>query len=251
MKAEKNIYERQNFYLLKRFDDVAVLKLGKNFLIEAIDQAIKNPLLDVFEHIAENHEIKSLVILNCFGRIGSEEYIDFCRQVLDSEVDRISIQRMCNFFDQMILKIVGLNKPVIHADCGEVISLFLNMSLACDYRIVGTHTTFSKPYFKLETLPKGGGAFFLCKMLGYSRAKQLLMSEKDISAIKALEMGIIDQVVPDDKLKETAFQVAQDFTSRSIRSMVGIKRLINYSMKDLKDYLSFESQELLRTIGTI
>jgi 2-(1,2-epoxy-1,2-dihydrophenyl)acetyl-CoA isomerase len=150
----------------------------------------------------------------------------------------------------MILKIVGLDKPVIHADCGDVISLFLSMSLACDYRVIATHTIFEKSYFELETLPKGGGAFFLCKMLGYSRAKQLLMSEKDINALEALEIGIVDQVVPYDKLEETAIQAAKNLTKRSIRSLVGIKRLINYSMKDLRDYLSFESQELLKTIGT-
>ena len=251
MKAHTMFYERQDFYSLKRIGDVAMLKLGKNFLFEAIEQAIRNPLLDVFDHIAANDAIKVLVIMNCSEQIGCAKYVDFCRQVLDAEADRISIQRMCNVFDQLILKIVGLNKPVIHADCGEVISLFLSMSLACDYRIIATRTIFRKPYFELETLPKGGCAFFLCKMLGYSQAKHFLMSEKDISALAALEMGIVDQAVPFNKLEETAIELAQDWTKRSICSLVGIKRLINYSMKDLRDYLSFESQELLKTAGTI
>jgi enoyl-CoA hydratase/carnithine racemase len=151
MRGETTSYERQDFYLLKRFDDVAVLKLGKNFLFEAIDRAIENPLLDIFDHIAGRDEIKVRVILNCSEQIGSEDYINFCRQVFDAEFDRRSIQRMCNVFDQLILKIIRLNKPVIHADCGEVISLFLSMSLACDYRIIATHTIFKKPYFELET----------------------------------------------------------------------------------------------------
>ena len=172
----------------------------------------------------------------------------FTGKYVYAEFDRRSIQRMCNVFDLLILKIVRLNKPVIYADCGEIIPLFLSMRLACDYRIVATHTIFRKPYFELETLPKGGGAFFLCKMLGYSQAKQLLMSEKDINALEALENGMVDQVVP-FKLEETAIQVAQNFTKRSMRSLVGIKRLINYSMKDIQDYLDFESFELLRTIG--
>jgi 2-(1,2-epoxy-1,2-dihydrophenyl)acetyl-CoA isomerase len=250
MSAETTSYERQGFYSLKQIDDVATLKLGKKFLSNAIDMAIENPLLDVFDHIAENDEIKVLVILNCIEQIGGEAFIDFYRQVSHAESDRRSIQRMCNVFDQLILKIVRLNKPVIHADCGEVISLFLSMGLACDYRIIATHTIFQKLYFKLGTLPKGGSAFFLCKMLGYCRAKKLLMSEKEINALEALENGIVDQVVPLEKLEETAIQVAQDLSKRSIRSLVGIKRLINYSMKDIQDYLDFESFELLRTIGT-
>ena len=249
MSVETTSYERQGFYSLKQIDDVAILKLGKNFLSNTIDLAIKNSLFDVFDHISDNDAIKALVIMNCHEQIGCEGYIDFCRQVIDNEFDRRSIQRMCNVFDQLILKIVRLNKPIIHADCGEVISLFLSMGLACDYRIVATHTIFQKPYFELETLPKGGSAFFLCKMLGYSKAKQLLMSEKNFNALEALEIGIVDQVVPYNKLEETANKIAQDFTKRSIRSLEGIKRLINYTMKDIQDYLEFESFELLKTIG--
>ena len=242
-------YERQGFYSLKQFDDVATLKLGKDFLSNAIDLALKNSLVDVFDHIAENDEIKTLVIMNCQEKIGCEGYIDFYRQVMANEFDRRSIQRMCNIFDQLILKIVKLNKPIVHADCGEVIPLFLSISLACDYRIVATDTIFQKPYFELETLPKGGTAFFLCKMLGYCRAKQVLMSEKEIDALEALEMGIVDRVVPYKKLEETAIQMAQDLTKRSIRSLEGIKSLINYTMKDIQDYLDFESFEMLKTIG--
>jgi len=249
MSGKKTSYEEHGFYSLKQFDDVATLKLGNNFLSNTIDLAIKNSLFDVFDHISDNGEIKVLVIMNCHEQIGCEGYIDFCRQVLETEFDRKSIQRMCNLFDQLILKIVRLNKPIIYADCGEVISLFLSMGLACDYRIVATHTIFQKSYFELDTLPKGGSAFFLCKMLGYCRAKQLLMSDKDINAIEALEIGIVDQVVPYNKLKETAMLTAQDFTKRSIRSLEGIKKLINYTIKDIQDYLEFESFELLRTMG--
>jgi len=249
MSVEKTSYERPGFYALKQIDDVATLKLGKNFLSNAIDLAIKNSLVDVFDHIAEKNEIKVLVIMNCQEQIGCKGYIDFYRQVMANEFDRRSIQRMCNIFDQLILKIVSFKKPAIYADCDEIIPLFLNLSLACDYRIVATDTIFRKPYFELETLPKGGGAFFLCKMLGYSKAKQLLMSEKNINALEALEIGIVDQVVPYSKLEETAIQMAQDLTKRSIRSLEGIKRLVNYTMKDIQNYLDFETFELLKTIG--
>jgi len=83
----------------------------------------------------------------------------------------------------------------------------------------------------------------------YNIAKQLLMSEKNFNALEALEIGIVDQVVLYSKLEETAIQMAEDLTKRSIRSLEGIKRLINYTMKDIQDYLEFESFELLKTIG--
>ena len=139
-----------------------------------------------------------------------------------------------------------LKKLVIYADCGEVIPLFLNIGLACDYRIVAENTTFKKPYFELGMLPKGGSAFFLCRLLGYRQAKQWLMSEKAIGAAQALEIGIVDQVVPDDQLEQTAIAAALDWDQQATGALLGIKRLLNYTIKDLEDYLKFESDELLK-----
>ena len=96
MSGKKTSYEEHGFYSLKQFDDVATLKLGKNFLSNAIDLALKNSLVDVFDHIAEKDEIKVLVIMNCQEQIGCKGYIDFYRQVMANEFDHRSIQRMCN-----------------------------------------------------------------------------------------------------------------------------------------------------------
>ena len=249
MGSNISLDEKFGCYTLKRYKDIAILRLGKDFLFELIDLSVSNRLLDIFERISQSREIKVLVIMNCPEKMGGEQYIDFCRQATSARADHKTIHRVCNIFDQLILKIIGLNKLVIHADSGKIIPLFLNISLACDYRIVSTHTIFQKPYFELEMLPKGGGPFFLCNLLGYSKTKQLLMSEKEISAFEALEIGLVDQVVPYDKLEGTAIQTAQDWTQQSIRSLLGIKRLLNYTLKDLKDYLNFESGEFLKTIG--
>lgn len=251
MKAETTSNENQNFYLVERLDDITILRLGKDFLFESIDRAINHPLLDVFDDISKNDEAKVLVITNCPEKTVGDEYIGFCRQVVATEFDCKSIHRMCNFFDQLILKIVGLNKVVVHADCGEIIPLFLNISLACDYRIIATQTVYQKPYLKIGLLPKGGGAFFLCNMLGNAKARKVLMSEENLSALDALELGIVDQAVPHKILEETTLQVAKNFASRKTSSLVGLKRLISYSMKDLENYLNFENQELMRLIGAL
>jgi enoyl-CoA hydratase/carnithine racemase len=250
MKDENTTDVKQDFYLVERLDDVAIIRLGKNFLFESIDRAVKHPLLNVFDDISKNDEVKVLVITNCPEKTVGDEYIAFCQQAIATEFDFKSIHRICNVFDQLILKIIGLNKVVVHADCGEIIPLFLNISLACDYRIVATQTVYQKPYLKIGLLPKGGGAFFLCNMLGYAKARELLMSDENLSAQDALELGIVDRVVPHKTLEETALQIAKNFALRKTRSLAGLKRLIHYSMKDLEGYLKFETQELMKLIGT-
>jgi len=251
MKKETASDKNQDFYLVERHDDITILRLGKNFLFESIERAVNNPLLDFFDHVSKNDAIKVLLITNCPEKIGSDEYIDFCRCTMATEFDCKSIHRMCNVFDQLILKLVGLNKLVVHADCGEIIPLFLNVSLACDYRIIATHTVYQKPYLKIGLLPKGGGPFFLCNMLGYARALDLLISSENLSALDALKLGIVNQVVPHKILEDTALQIAKDFASKPMRSLAALKRLIRYSMKDLEDNLNFESRELMRMIGAL
>ncbi len=230
-------------------ENIAIIRLGKDFLLELIVPAESNHWLDVLERIANNRAINVLVIINCREKIGSEEYIRFCRQSVRHEADRTSLHRMCNLFDQLIQTIARMKKLVIYADCGEVIPLFLSIGLACDYRIVSDHTTFPKPYFALDMLPKGGGVFFLCRLLGYRQTKQWLMSEKAIDAAEAFEIGLVDQVVADDQLEQTALAAAGDLAQQATGALLGIKRLLNYTMKDLEDYLKFESDELLKTVS--
>jgi enoyl-CoA hydratase/carnithine racemase len=251
MNAESTSKKKQGFYALERRNDVGILRLGKNFLFESMDLSFGNRMLDVIDRISKNDAIKALIIINSPQKIGCEEYIDFCRRAIDNESDHRSLQILCNVFDQFILKLVRINKVIVHADCGHIIPLFLNLSLACDYRIISTHTIFHKPYFELGLLPKGGGPFFLCKMLGFRNARKILMSDVDINALEALKLGMVDQVVPYHQLEESAIKKAQHLAKLPTCTLIGIKRLINYSMKDLKDYLDMESQELLKTIGAL
>jgi len=104
---------------------------------------------------------------------------------------------------------------------------------------------------KGKWLIDGGGAFFLQKMLGTGRAYDILLSEKNISANEALTLGIVDKVVPLDKLEEAALNVAHRFGKKSARSLTGVKKLLNYSKKDLNDYLEFEKEELMKILSSL
>ncbi|MBL7226214.1 MAG: enoyl-CoA hydratase/isomerase family protein [Desulfobacteraceae bacterium] len=143
-----------------------------------------------------------------------------------------------------------MNKIVIHADSRRFISLFLNVSLACDYRIVTDNTVFQKLHLELGLVPKGGSTFFLSKMLGSSKAAEILLSDKDITAQEAMRLGMVNQVVPLDEVDKTALKMAQYFAQKPTHSLIGVKRLLNYPMNDLRNYLEFENEELFRIVAS-
>lgn len=242
--------QEDDFFSAKRIDDIAILYLGKELLMHLTELSAKDKLLDFFDRMPKSDGIKILIIKNSPQKRGCEEYFEFYRQFLHSSLDRKAVHRLYNVFDQIILKIIELDQVMVHADCGCVIPLFLNLSFACDFRVVAENTVFQNPYLELGLLPKGGSAFFLCRMLGRSRACKLLMFGDDITAHEALDLGLVDEVVADEQLEEAALQLARRLALIPATTLTGIKRILNYSIKDLKDYLEFENQELLKIVGS-
>ena len=204
MKKDQNLDVKYDFFSGKRIEDIVVLSLKENLLHRTTDLDDKALLLDYLDLVSKSDAIKVLLIIGSPKKIGREEYIKFYRQDFQPGFRQRDFERLYNAVNQFVLKMVHFNKMVIHADSGKVISLYMNLSLACDYRIIGDNSVFQNPYLDLGLVPKGGGAFFLSRILGSSIASKILLSDKDISADEALRLGIVEQVVPSDELNEAA-----------------------------------------------
>jgi enoyl-CoA hydratase/carnithine racemase len=238
-----------DFFTAEKIGSVLLLNFKENLMLRATDFSSKKNFLDYFDLASRNESVKVIVIMSSPNKMGREEYLDFFDQIKQSQLEPRSVLILFNSIDQCILKIRSINQLVIHANSGKVLSLFLNASLACDYRIIADNTVFQNPCLEIGMVPKGGGAFFLSKMVGISKAYDILLCEKDITADQALELGLVNKVVPFDELRETALRVAQDFARKPRRSIAGAKKLLNYSIKDLEEYLDFETRELGSIIG--
>ncbi len=229
--------------------DILLLDLEKNIMSQATDLKAKTVFFDYLDLVSESDSLKVVVIQNSPNKTGRNEYIEFYNQIVQSKLHISVVHKLFNAVDQFILKIREMNQIVIHADSGKVLPLFLNVSLACDYRIVADNTVFQNPCLELGLAPKGGGAFFLSKILGVSRAYKIMLAEEDIVAHEALKLGLVDEVVPFDELRDAAFKTAEQFARKPARSLRCCKRLLNYSLKDLREYLEFETKELVNLIG--
>jgi 2-(1,2-epoxy-1,2-dihydrophenyl)acetyl-CoA isomerase len=236
------------FFKAERLDEIVILRLKENLLFRATDLSVRDKVIEFLDRVSRTDSIKVIVFMSFPEVKGSEEYFDFYKRVLSSKLHVKDVHRLHNVFTQIILKIVELNKIVVHGNCGRVISLFLNFSLACDYRIIADNTVFQSPYHKLGLIPIGGGAFFLFRRLGRSKALEILLSDKDLTADEALRLGIVDEVVPHEKLEKATVDKARLFAQKPARLLAGLKKLINYSMIDIKDYLSMEYRELIKVI---
>ena len=248
MEKQPNFNVQHEVFSSERIEDMVILRLKENLLRHATDLSLRDTILKFIDTVSTDDSVKVLLIMGAPSKSGREEYIEFYYEVLRSKLDRNAVHRMYNIVDQFILRLVDLNKIVLHADSGRIISLFLNVSLACDLRIIADNTVFQNSYLELGLVPKGGGAFFLSKMLGTRKAMEIMLLDEDIDALKAFELGIVDKVVPLDDLEKTALDTAQRFSRLPASSLSGVKKLLKFTLKDLANYLEFENEELLKIV---
>jgi enoyl-CoA hydratase/carnithine racemase len=245
MKSGGNLDKKHDFFSATGHEDIVKLKFKEDLLVRASDFKAKDSLFDYLDLVSKSNEVKVVLIIGSPEKKGCEEYTEFYRKVFEFELGEYAIEKLYYAVNELILRIVDLDKMVVHADSGKVISLFMNVSLACDYRIVANNTIFQNPCAEFGLVPKGGGAFFLSKMLGLRKAFQILTSAEDITAQEAMELGLVDKIVPLDELEQTAITTAKHFAQRPASTLLGVKRLLNYSLRDLHNYLELENQVLL------
>ena len=103
----------------------------------------------------------------------------------------------------------------------------MDLALACDIRIAGKSAEYSETYVKIGLLPGGGGAYFLPRLVGKSKALELLWTADFIDAETALEIGLVNHVHPDDQLLSETIKLAKRITAMPPLSVRLIKRTVN------------------------
>lgn len=227
---------------------IAILRFNRDFLLRTRNLENRDRVLDYIDHIGQSRTINVLIVAGSPESKGREEFIDFFKKARAEGVDLISIHRMYNVINQLIIKIARLDKFVIYINSGYVLMSYLNMGLACDYRILADNAVIQNPCWELGMAPKGGGGYFLPRMLGRRKAYEIMSSTRDISAKEALEAGLVDETFSLHSLEENSMKLAREYADKPPHFLSGIKKMINFNFKDLSEYMEYENEILIQTI---
>jgi 2-(1,2-epoxy-1,2-dihydrophenyl)acetyl-CoA isomerase len=226
-------------------DGIAIFTFKGKALFNAAGFFDMDHLTKAFKDCTDDKRLKVIVIKRSPEKKDSKEYYEFVKYASQTK-DKHSIHKMLNYYNRFIMEVYSQNKFVISVDSGAVVAQFLNLSLACDYRIIADNTVIQKEYFRNGLVPKGGGTFFLTQIVGKPKAYEILLSDKDITAKEALDWGLVDEVVPYSELEESTMKRAVEFAKVPRYTITGIKSLMNYSSTELEKYLSYENDIIVR-----
>lgn len=152
----------------------------------------------------------------------------------------------------VLLGIYRSYKPVIAAVNGYALGGGCELMIACDIRIASDRAKMGQPEINLGILPAGGGTQQLTKLIGLPRAKELIMTGEIIDAQEAYRIGLVNYVVPHEKLMDKTYKMAEKLTSKAPIAMKMAKIALNESATaDLNAGLALEKSLQAVLFGTV
>lgn len=145
----------------------------------------------------------------------------------------------------------ALDKPVIAAINGVAVGAGLDMALMCDMRIMSSTAKVSEGYIKVGLTPGDGGAYYLPRIVGTSKALEMLLTGDAVDADEALRIGLANRVAPADRFAEEVDRFAQSIAQHAPVTVRMVKRVTYQSADaDLRTALDLASSHFAVVAAT-
>ena len=221
--------------LIDRRDDGVALVTLNNPKVNALSQAVLARLAEVARDLTANPP--GAVVITGGDRLFAAG-ADISEFGGPEEADRIGAG-----FHRALDAVAAIPRFVIAAVSGYALGGGCELALACDYRIAGERAVFGQPEILLGIVPGGGGTQRLPRVVGPSRAKELMITGRQVKAEEALAIGLANEVVANDVLLERALTLAADVARGALVAQALVKRAVDEGLStSLADGLLLERQ---------
>lgn len=147
--------------------------------------------------------------------------------------------------------LAAIPKPVVAAITGYALGGGLEVALGADRRIAGDNAKLGVPEVLLGVIPGGGGTQRLARLIGPSKAKDMVFTGRFVGAEEALRIGLVDEVVAPDEVYNAARKWASQFTKGASRALAAAKASIDQGLDtDLNTGLKIEAQQFAALFAT-
>jgi len=227
---------------------VAAITLSRPDQMNSLDLATKEELLAAVQSASSDAAIRCVVITGS-GRA-------FCvGQDLREHIELISTKSMEEVwatvdahYGPIASTIASMPKPVIAAVNGVAAGAGLSIALACDLRVASEQAGFNTAFTGVALSCDTGSSWTLPRLVGPTKAMELLLMPRTIKADEALQLGLLNRVVAADELAPTVAALAADLAAGPTLAYASVKESVAFATThSLSDALSFESQMMART----
>ncbi len=227
-----------NVLLMEKKDKVAILTLNRPETLNALNTEIQDAIIAACQELRDDDSVWA-VIMTGAGR-GFSSGADVRSQRPDTDEipprqERLDPYGWVGRLSTAIYK--TLDKPIIAAINGVTAGAGMSVALACDMRIGCEKSRFKVVFPERSLSPDTGMSYYLPRIVGYSRACDLIYTSRYVEAEEAFRIGLLDRLVSSENLMDEALKVTDQIVSLPPMAMQAARRVLQQSLE-----LSFDTQ---------
>jgi enoyl-CoA hydratase/carnithine racemase len=233
------------FVRLEVADGVGTIRLDRPKM-NAISLQVQAELREVCAEATERDDVRAVVVY------GGERLFAAGNDVAEmAEMSYADMVKATRGVSAAATAIADIPKPVVAAVTGYALGGGCELTLAADIRIAADNATFGQPEVLLGIIPGAGGTQRLARLVGPSKAKDMIFTGRFVKADEALAIGLVDRVVPAESVYDEAVAWAQQFSGAAALALRAAKECIDRGLEtDLATGLSIEQQQFASVFAT-
>lgn len=225
--------------LFEEKEGYAIVTFNKPDKLNALSEKMKQELSDALDVVEKSDTIRGLIITGAGrGFMAGTDLSEINPDRTAEETKEMSLHGQ-----ELMNKIEELGKPVIAAVNGYALGGGTELALACDLRVAGEKAVFGVPEADLGVAPCYGGTQRLARLCGAGVAKDLLFTARKVRAEEAMQIGLANRLVPQDKLMEETEALMKSIVKNGPCALRAAKYLVDKGLDmSFKDGLLYEAE---------
>lgn len=223
--------------LINRQDKIAILTLNRPDTLNALSLDLLDMLIQACQDIRNDDGIWAAIITGEGRGFCSGANVGMLQHRKEGELppmhERLDPYGWVGRLSTAIYKTMG--KPVIGAINGVAAGAGMSIALACDMRVGSEKTRFKVVFPERSLSPDTGMSYFLPRIIGYSRACDLIMTSRFVESDEAYRIGLLDRLAPSEKLMDEALALANQIAFWPPLAIQTSKRVLQESMENFFD----------------
>jgi 2-(1,2-epoxy-1,2-dihydrophenyl)acetyl-CoA isomerase len=231
--------------LTERDAAVGVVRLNRPEKLNAFAGDMRDRIGDAIEELGADPAVRVVIVTGAGRGFCAGADVDYLRELVETGNDR-DFEKLLRAGERVVTVIRGLEKPVLAAVNGPAAGGGANLALACDLRVMAESASIGQTFSRIGLHPDWGGTYLLPRLVGESAALELMWSGRMVPAAEALRLGMVNRVVPDDRLWTETLDWARRLAAAPPLAVGRIKRAIHASLDEhLDDMLAIELESQL------
>jgi enoyl-CoA hydratase len=209
--------------IYEKSEGIATITLNRPEALNAFSKEVVEEIIHALEDVTNDEDVR-VVVLTGSGEKAFSAGADIKAMV---GMTPLKARELSLMGERLCLALENLEKPVIAALNGYALGGGLEVAMSCDLRVATENARMGQTEINIGLIPGWGGTQRLTRLIGKTKAKEMVFTGRMIDAKTAEQLGILNMVVPPDKFKETVRQFALELAFKAPVAVRVAKALIN------------------------